>query len=128
MKRLIIALLLFVLFAGIVAAAPGVPWNYELWSDTAIGLTPISTSLTLENATVGHIYYHFDDWYTNTNTITVTEGYDGQTIWTQSVDAATDASTVASGVITLSMTCPDIGVSVSTDTGAGVASVGIWQR
>lgn len=126
--RIIAALGLFLLLVSVAVAAPGFPWSWNVWDDQAIGTTEISQSVTLENATVGHAYYHLAAGYTNTNSITVTEGYDGEVLFTQTASAATDATTEASGVITLSMTCPDIGLAISTDTGAGVVTVGLWQR
>ena len=127
MKHVIGALLLFMFLASVVWSAPGVPYQFNLWTDQAVGETPVTYALTLENTTVGHIYYHFSSGYTGTFTVTVAEGFDGEALFTQEESVATDDSTDASGVITLTMVCPDVTVSMYGDA-AGEATVGIWQR
>lgn len=127
MKHLMLALALFFVLSSPVWAAPGVPYLFNLWTDQAVGTTPVTYSLTLENTTVGHIYYHFSSGYTGTFTVTVAEGFDGATLFSQEAVGTTDESTEVSGVITLTMICPDITVSVVGDA-AGEATVGVWQR
>ena len=127
MKHLMLALVLFLVFGAVAWAAPGVPYLFNLWTDQAVGTTPITYSLTLENTTVGHIYYHFSSGYTGTFTVTVAEGFDGETLFSQGAVGTTDGSTEASGVITLTMICPDITVSVVGDAN-GESTVGVWQR
>jgi len=127
MKYLVLSLVLFSVLSSVVCASPGVPYMFNLWTDQAVGETSITYSLMLENTTVGHIYYHFSSGYTGTFTMTVSEGFDGVSLADQEVVESTDASTSASGVITLTMIYPDIAVSIVGDA-AGESTVGIWQR
>lgn len=129
MKKVLAALILCLLLVSVAVAAPGFPWNYNLWEDQAISPTPISQSFTLENTTVGNVYYHFTGGVTATNSIVVDESYDGEVFVSQQGTAALNATTTeASGIITLTMDCPDVTVYLSTTTATGVATVGVWQR
>jgi len=128
MKHLLAALLLLAVLAGAVAAAPGVPWNYELWTDEGISATPESQSFTLENTNTGHIYYHFSEGVTTTAWIVVNEGFNDLERYTQSDNGATDFDDVLTGVITLTMVYPDVTVYISTTDQTGTATVQVWQR
>lgn len=128
MKRVILAVILFLLVAGVVFAAPGVPWNYNLWNDEAISATPEAQSFTLENVSSGHIYYHFSEGVTTTAWIVVNEGWDGETEYTQSASGSTDYDDYVTGVFTLTAVYPDVTVTISTTDASGTATVGVWQR
>lgn len=116
------------LCVGVAAAAPGVPWNYDLWTDEAISPTPEARSVTLENVNTAHVYYDFAAGVTTTAWIVVNEGWNSEELYSQVVTGTTDFDDAVTGAITLTAVYPDVTVYISTTDETGTATVGLWQR
>lgn len=130
MKRFVWSLLLFLILAGVVSAAPGAPWLYDLWDDETITPTTGARTFTLETVDQAYILYNLGKTSTVTVTgyITVTEGWDGVVFNTQTANGSITPITATTGIITLTTTYPNVSVQVNVGTDSVISSVGVWQK